>query len=314
MATDKEQFHVLVTGGTGIIGNVIIPLFLKEGFFITALVGPSRQMLKQACVLHDRLTWLKGDFNEALRTGFCNLRKHKGKTAVIHLAGKSDVDWCEQNLQEAYHSNVTLTFDILKRCHEASIERFLFPSSALVYGEYLGRPARETDLPKPETWYGATKLAAEVLIQGYTTTCNLKADILRIPNIYGYYSSPKTVIGKIIKQAATEKVLQISDPTPVRDFIYDKDVAKGFLKTIMAPSTKKYRIMNVSTGSATQIGDVVRIAQNILGQTPQNINPVGHKSVSSKLVLDNKLLRSETSWIPETSLSEGLAEILKSLR
>ncbi len=209
---------------------------------------------------------------------------------------------------------MTLTFDILRRCHEADINRFLFPSSALVYGRHLDRPAHEVDLPKPETWYGATKLAAEILIQGYTATCDLKADILRISNVYGYSSPPNTVIGKIFKQAAAKKPLDISDPTPVRDFIYDQDVAKGFLKTIMVPSTRNCRVMNLSTGSATQIGDVVRIAQNILGQTPQNVTLEKNKSVSSKLVLDNQLFRSETGWMPETSLSEGLTKILKSLR
>ena len=309
MAADTKIFHVLVTGATGIIGRALVPQLLSEGFHVIALAGGSGHRSVIHNLEHERLTLLEGGFEEILVSAVAIFQESTGDSAAIHLAGKADAGWCAFNIEETYEANVALTMTVLEACLQAQVSRFLFPSSALVYGSNLPHAVSEQDIPEPDLWYGATKLAAETIIRGIAATSAMQADILRLPNVYGPQSPPKTVIGRLIQQSAAKQPLQVADKTPVRDFIYIDDVASGLIKTMCAPATSPSRTLNLSTGRATQIGNLVALAQAIVdGRDAELSEEIGE--ISTKLVLKNDLFIEEIGWQPEISLKEGLTRIL----
>jgi UDP-glucose 4-epimerase len=310
MAINNGLRFVFVTGGTGLLGRVIIPLLLDKGYNVVGITRKSGITKDKFVSKHKRLKWFTGNFEEALEAGFKYTNKYTSENILIHLAGKADVIWCSKNLSDAYNANVELTIKVLNWCAKANVKRFLFPSSALVYGAHGNTDFYEKDTPHPTLWYATTKLASEELIKGWAVATGLKADILRLPNVYGSMSSSMTVIGKLIDQAKNKIPFRVYDLSPVRDFIYDKDVAMGFLKTIQAESVEKYRIMNLSTGISTQIFDLIKIANKIRGKSKYNCEVEKPIKVSSKLVLNNTLLKNETGWMPKTTLEDGLRSVL----
>ena len=125
-------------------------------------------------------------------------------------------------------------------------------------------------------------------------------------------SPDKSVIGRVISQANTGKVIQVGSLTPIRDFIYIEDVVKGYLHLLEHPANG-FRTVNLSTGVGTSVADLVRIVSGLTGRQQKATGgiiewPVKAKDVS---VLSNELLAKVTGWRPQWALKEGLVECLQ---
>ena len=146
---------VLVTGGAGFIGSHIVDRLIREGVEVGVL--DSFKTGSQANISQRKnLRLHEGDITDSeLVTSIV-----KDYDAVIHQAALVGND-ASADISEIHRSNVTGTINLLKAALNSSVQRFIYASSAAVYGETNILPAREDGAPNPQSPYGFSKLEGQ---------------------------------------------------------------------------------------------------------------------------------------------------------
>src|SRR5262249_11910088 len=98
------------------------------------------------------------------------------------------------------HVHILGTLTALEAARQAGVSRFVYVSSAEVYGRPVRCPTDETQKPAPRSPYGVAKLAAEHYVELYRETHGLDSIVLRPFSVYGPGLSPKSLIGTILAQ------------------------------------------------------------------------------------------------------------------
>jgi UDP-glucose 4-epimerase len=201
--------HLLVTGGAGFIGSNLVDQLLDDGHKVTAV---------------DNLSTGSLDFlNKALpRPGFefvemdlldeaTRLRDVvRAADAVFHLAANADVRYGWDEPERDLRQNVIVTQNVLEAMRITNVRRLLFASSGSVYGETTVIPTPE-DCPFPEqtSLYGASKVAAEGLVQAYAEGAGFRSTILRFVSVLGARYTHGHVIDFVRSLRAEPTVLTI---------------------------------------------------------------------------------------------------------
>jgi nucleoside-diphosphate-sugar epimerase len=252
-------------------------------------------------------------------------------TVLFHLAGIAHAGYCRQDPLCASAVNVAGALTVVEACRRRGVRRVVFPSTGLVYGPEARVPAAETDPPNPASFYAATKLAAEALLQGLAGDFDLAVDVVRLGNVYGFGTTPDTVHSILLRQAVQGEPLCVKTLRPIRDFIYVKDVAEGMVRLAQSPGTLPsrrggpvtidggertgFRLFNLSSGRPTSIGKLACVIAQSAGckEAPQETEPEGPGSIST-LVLDTGKLTETLGWRPSWSLEDGIGAVLAQMR
>ncbi|MDR3639812.1 MAG: NAD(P)-dependent oxidoreductase [Humidesulfovibrio sp.] len=234
------------------------------------------------------------------------LARSEGPASFFHLAGLADAGACQRDPDLARRLNVDLVALTLRALADVPCV-FVFPSTGIVYGDALPRPAREDDPLLPTAEYARGKIEAEGLVRAACASGTLRGGIARLSNLYGPGGGENTVLGRILAQARRGGPLRVWDESPVRDFLYVADAAEGLLRIGAAALASDGLTANLSTGVGTRIGELIDLCAELFNTSrlPQEREPDPSARVSS-LVLDNSLLEARTRWRPTTSLGQGL--------
>ncbi len=309
-----SEHSMLVTGACGFLGSRLIQALLKKEALV---VGVDFSKKTPECfhkfTKNKSFRFIHGSFEKKSEEVSSILKAEKrGKTAVFHMAGLAHAGECEKDPVKAFESNVLLTFQVLEFCRQNKIEKFIFPSTGLVYGDHLKRKAVEKDFLSPQNIYTATKLSAEVLIRSYSKSYGFSCIIARLGNIYGPGSHSDTVVSTIINKVRHAGKIIVHDLTPVRDFIYIDDVIEGFVRLLVSIESPECYIVNLSTGAGTSILNLAKVASQIASVPINEVQANSDSEPSnSTLILNNSLLSKITGWKPRYTLSEGLLLTLK---
>ncbi len=264
---------ILVTGGAGYVGSGLI-LKLGEAFPEATIksidnlsIGDYRyiQHLKK----DKRYHLLVGDVTKK-----SDLRKviTEDLTAIIHAAAVPGVETCNKQPRNAIGTNIYGTHLLLEEAVKRNVERFIFTSSAAVYGTPKKRPITETHPLKPMNLYGVTKAAAEMLLNAKQNAQGLNTTILRLSNVYGLsvYTEWKTVIPRFVWQAVKGEPLTIrADGKQQRDFVHVDDIVNAVVRCLEAPLQKV-------AGETFNIGgealSVNKIAELVIREAKKRVN------------------------------------------
>ena len=246
---------VLVTGGTGLIGQPLVKMLLNQGAIVTvvSLDNPSR-CPNGALFKHADLR----DFNECVSV--C-----KDQEIVFQLVGiKGSPKMCAERPASFFVPTITFSFNMMEAARKVGVNRYLFASSIGVY-----QPAdmfRENDVwktfPSPnDRFAGWAKRMAELQAEAYQIEYGWdKISIVRPANVYGPYDNfdPENamVIPSLIRRAMEgESPLTVwGDGSPVRDFIHARDVARGMM---MAVEQGINVPINLGSGDGIKIREIV---------------------------------------------------------
>ena len=322
---------VLVTGGAGYIGSHTCVELLEQGrdvVVVDNLSNSCRESLKRVEEITGKtLTFYEVDLlnKEAVREIF----QKENIDSCIHFAGLKAVGESVEKPLEYYHNNLVSTINLLEVMREFGVKKFIFSSSATVYGVPETVPIRE-DFPRSATNpYGRTKLMIEdILMDFQKAEPDWKIVLLRYFNPIGAHESgrigenPRGIPNNLmpyITQVATGRRKELGvfgndydtpDGTGVRDYIHVVDLAKGHVVTLnkIENSEGGVYIYNLGTGNGYSVLDVVKAFEKASGVTiPYQIKPRRPGDIAT-CYADPSKARDELGWTAEKNLNDMCAD------
>ncbi|HEX4598466.1 MAG TPA: UDP-glucose 4-epimerase GalE [Burkholderiaceae bacterium] len=284
----STRTHVLVTGGAGYIGSHTIVELLGSGFDVVCLdnfCNGSDEALKRVERISGRAVQLvEGDVRDA--GGLQRAFEAAPISAVVHFAGLKAVADSVQRPLEYYDNNVSGSVQLLRACQRFGVRRFIFSSSATVYGVPQALPYTEDMALAPINPYGATKAAVEQMLRDVCgSDREMCAVCLRYFKPIGAH--PSGLIGEdprgtpnnifpIVLQVAAGRRDHLSvfgndwptvDGTGVRDYLHVVDLAAGHVRALQYTADHPgFIAINLGTGSGTSVLELVRNFELATGQ------------------------------------------------
>lgn len=292
---------VIVTGGAGYVGNVLVPMLLREGHEVKVidLLWFGNQLPGECEVIQKDI---KDITDEELRWS----------NSIIHLAGLSNDPMAEYSPLENYISNAALTAYLAQKAKENKVEKFIFASTCSVYGFAPDRQVDEEEQPHPQFPYGISKLMAErALLTLMDTYFNVT--ILRKGTIGGY--SPRMrydlVINTMTKTALQDRKLVVRNTKLWRPIVDINDVAKAYCLALEAnPWTSG--IYNIVERNYTilQLGEAVAQVVEDTGKTKPEIEKYGRFDLRNYKASGQKA-RDYLDFTPKFTVRNTVKELVE---
>lgn len=301
--------NVLVTGGAGFIGNHTVRCLIEKGYDVTVVDDLSRG--------HAGLLPLEAHFYpiDILTPQFQEFMAARHFDAVIHLAAQIEVASSERNPLQDASLNIGGTLAVLEGAKKSHVSRFVFASSAAVYGhpsEALLPLAEDAPLC-PLSPYGLSKLTAENYIRMLAPSFSMEWVILRFANVYGereVCKDPGGVIQIFANQIAHHRPITFLGTTvPTRDWIYVRDVAEALVKSLV--TTRRDAVYNVSTGKEVSLKTVLTMLEKAAGYSVPHEQGPKRRGDIHRSVLSCAKARTLLAWTPKMTLEEGLFRTLR---
>jgi UDP-glucose 4-epimerase len=254
--------RALITGGAGFIGSHLAERLFSNGWDAVVLDNLTTGLEKNVpCGVNLVVgNAMDSDILDSLIPG-CD--------AIFHLAAVSSVQESLDKPLEVHDINLTMTLALLEAAVRHKVKRFVFSSSAAVYGDTAGQAAREDMTPRPLSHYAVQKLASEHYCGVYRRLYGLNAICLRYFNIFGprqRADSPYSgVIARFIDKAKKGQPITIyGDGSQMRDFCpVGNVVSANIAAATVSENSSGLGIFNIGTGrsiSLTNLADTISSA------------------------------------------------------
>ena len=322
---------ILVTGGTGFIGSHTVVELINAGYDV--VIADNLYNSKELVV--DRIEKITGKrpvfykLDVLDREGLDKLFAKEGIEAVIHFAGYKAVGESTRMPIEYYHNNLESTLALADVMRKHGCKKFVFSSSATVYGDPAFVPITE-ECPLGETTnpYGTTKAMQErILTDIWKSDSEWRIMLLRYFNPIGAHESgligedPKGIPNNLlpyVAQVATGKLEKIHvfgndydtpDGTGVRDYIHVVDLAKGHVKAIEGmEKLEGVNIFNLGTGTGYSVLDIIKAFNRACGrELPYVIDPRRPGDIA-QCYSDPKKALDILGWKAEKTLDDMCAD------
>ena len=229
-----------------------------------------------------------------------------GVTHVFHLAAQAGVrkSW-GSDFQTYTENNVDASQQLLEACVGRPLAKFVYASSSSLYGDAASNPVVEDALPRPQSPYGVTKLAAEQLCHLYWANYQVPTTSVRYFTVYGPRQRPDMAFHRFITAALANRPITLyGDGAQTRDFTFVTDAVAA----TMAAGDRGVagRAYNIGGGSRVSVNRVLEIIEGLAGY-PLNISREGaQKGDVRDTYADTSLARADLGFAPKVSLEHGL--------
>jgi nucleoside-diphosphate-sugar epimerase len=224
---------------------------------------------------------------------------------VAHLAAIANPRVCNANLGLAYGVNVEGLRNVLESLPK--VKKFLFTSSILIYGDQPATPINEDAKPNCVDNYALLKLMGELLCRTYSNSTGVPYGIIRMAYAYGPWQSRDYVMSALVLQALKQKVIEVWDQRPVRDFVFVDDAVDALARVLLSKSVVRETV-NVGSGIGVSTGELASSIAGLLGATTSY---AGRETPSPvRYVADVSKIRTLTGWKPTTKFEVGLAKTI----
>jgi UDP-glucose 4-epimerase len=299
----------LVSGGAGYIGSVVTAALVAGGHDVTVLddlstghrdaVDPGAQFVQTSIT----------DAAEVLAAA-----KYDG---VLHFAARSLVAESVDKPDAYWHNNVAGTLALLDAVRSNDVPRIVFSSSAATYGDTTENPITEDLPPRPTNPYGASKLAVDMALAGYTAAFGFGAVSLRYFNVagaqgpYGERHTVESHLIPIILQVAggsreSLSVYGTDYPTPdgtcVRDYVHVVDLADAHVRALDACRPGTHEVINLGSGRGYSVREVIETARAVTGRELPVVEAARRPGDPAVLVASNAKAHSRLGWRPTRDL------------
>ena len=300
---------VLVTGGLGFVGHNLVKSLLDDyNCDVTIVDNCLNSTPKILGEYLERVNFLEIDaldiasYQEALSQA--NYVFH---LACVQIAASST------NVEYDLNVNALSTLRILEYYKDNSspnLEKFIYTSSASVYGSSTRLPLNEDAYPMVLSNYAATKLLGENFTLIYGKNYGIPVTTVRYSNVYGDGQSPTNpycgVLGKFVHNAITGQPLPvIGDGEQTRDYTYISDAVNATLLSGVHPMAVN-DVLNIGTGVETSVNKLAELIKEYVQGIEIERLPERNIDNIRRRVVDIEKLHQKTGWTPSVSMKKGL--------
>lgn len=291
---------VLITGGYGFIGSHVAERFYKEGYEIYIIDNLSTGKKNNLTIKHKSFVMSVDDekCEEIFRANQFDV--------VVHLAAQVSVEVSVKNPRLDSEANVLGLVNMLDLSRKYRVKKFIFASSAAVYGEKSALPIREEDTCSPISPYGISKWVGESYCKKWQELYGLETIGFRFSNVYGPKQDARGeggVVSVFMSRLLDGQPLVIhGNGQQTRDFIYVEDVADAIYRASYSTLTGVY---NLSTNTECSINELAETMAALQDMKPFQYTEQRAGDID-RSVLSNEKIQKELDWAPMYSLREGL--------
>jgi UDP-glucose 4-epimerase len=304
--------RVLVTGAAGFIGSHMVDRLLSEGHSVVGFDNMSsgqRRFLERA-LAHPKFALQEADLLDRKELA----RAVEGAELVVHFAANADVRFGTDHPRKDLDQNTIATWNVLEAMREHGCKRIVFSSTGSVYGEPEIFPTPETcPFPIQTSLYGASKLAAEGLIQAYCEGFGMQGYIFRFVSILGERYSHGHVFDFYQQLAGhPERLHVLGNGHQRKSYLYVQDCIDAiFLALDRAQG--KVNIFNLGTDEYCEVNDSIGWICEYLGLHPKLTYAGGERGWigdSPFILLDCSRIRA-LGWRPKLTIREAVLATIK---
>ena len=312
---------VLVTGGAGYVGSHTCKLLSKNGYLPITVDRHFREGLVSFGPNHNLTLPQEIDRLD-------EIIKRYNITSCIHFAGSTSVPESVANPSLYYKNNFILTVALLDKLVEFGIKTFVYSSSAATYGDPGLNKCKETDIAKPISAYGGSKLMMEMLCKDYLKAYGISSVGLRYFNAAG--ADPEGEVGELrdkethiiplaidaARQGNTFKIFgdkyPTDDGTCVRDYVHVMDLADAHIKALnYASQNSVAEVFNLGSGAPASNKELIQTVQKYTGEMKIEMHE-NRAGDPAYLVADITKVKEILDWEPtQSSIDNVVATAVK---
>ena len=310
---------ILITGGAGYIGSHVVKELLRQGYqpiVYDNLQAGHRKAVKEALLIEGDLADRR-KLKETLHSYSID--------AVMHFAADSLVGESVKNPLKYFNNNVKNSLQLLETLDEFGVKKFVFSSSAAVYGEAEKIPITEDHTCLPTNPYGETKWIFEKVLQAFYEDRKLDYISLRYFNAagadptgeLGEDHSPETHLIPIGLEAALAGAsipvfgadYDTPDGTCIRDYIHVTDLAEAHILAFQKLETEgSSGIYNLGNGNGYSVREVIDTIRKVTKRKIATIESPRRPGDPARLVASSEKIRKELGWVPKYPELETIVE------
>jgi UDP-glucose 4-epimerase len=297
---------ILVTGGAGFIGSHIVEHFQGR--------AEVRVLDNLNSGFQSNLKGLQCEFiHGSILDRKIVERAVQGVDCVFHLAAMVSVPESVRKPEQCVEINTAGTIAVLEAAARAKVKKFIFSSSAAIYGNNPVVPKIETMTPEPQSPYARTKLDGEFQCQRFTLESGLPTVCLRYFNVFGPRQNPRSqyaaAVPAFIDRAFKNEPLTVhGDGTQTRDFIFVKDVAAA--NAHFALHSQATGIFNVASGQGITINGLAKTICELAGSRSEIVHAPTRAGDVKHSVADTGKIRA-AGFVPASEFAKTLAETIR---
>ena len=303
--------RVLVTGGAGYIGSVVAEELLQAGHQVVVFDNLSRGH-RQAVPKNAEL--VVGDLAD--RAALDQLFRSRPIDAVMHFAALIEAGESMKAPEEFFRNNTANALTLLEAMLAAGVTRFVFSSTAALFGNPERTPIEEDDPLHPTNAYGESKLLVERMLAWFHQIHGLRYASLRYFNAAGAARpdrgeahQPETHLIPRVLQVALGRAQHVNifgtdyptpDGTCVRDYVHVSDLARAHLLAFeaLALDNSSRLIYNLGNGQGFSVRQVVDVAREVTGHPIPLIEGARRVGDPAVLIASSEKIRRELGWQP----------------
>jgi len=308
--------RILVTGGAGYIGSVVVKQLLERGY--EPIVFDDLSHGHQAALpVSARL--IVGDIADRalLEQVFSEFQPQ----AVMHFAAFIEAGESMQRPEKYFRNNTASALTLLETVLAHGVRRFVFSSTAALYGTPEKTPIEEDARLQPTNAYGESKLLVEQMLEWLHRVHGLRYACLRYFNAAGAAGDqgedhhPESHLIPIALQVALGVGKQVAifgtdyataDGTCIRDYVHVSDLAAAHLLVLEALKEKERLIYNLGNGRGFSVREVIDTVRKVTGHAIPAQESPRRSGDPAVLVASSEKIKRELGWKPEYSDLESI--------
>ncbi len=309
---------ILVTGGAGYIGSICAAKLLERDYSVVVIDNlstgfreavPANALFYQADIADSQ--YIK------------KILQENDIEVVFHFAAKALIPESVTDPGLFFKENVASGISFLEELRRAKVRKFIFSSTAAVYGEPIEVPIPEHHATCPVNSYGETKLMFERILAWYARAYGWGVAAMRYFNASGAclgrgeMHDPETHVIPLLLQAATgcrDRFLifgtdyETKDGTCIRDYVHVADIADAHIRAMQLLDRSQMFVFNIGTGTGHSVKDVIKAVERVTGENIPVRATERRMGDPAVLCANPELLMRTLGWKPENSDLRNIVE------
>ena len=304
--------RVFVTGASGFIGSHMVDRLLSAGHSVAGFdnMSTGQRRFLESAIANPQFSFHQADLLDRGSLA----QAMEGAELVVHLAANADVRFGTEQPRKDLDQNTIATWNVLESMREQGCKRIVFSSTGSVYGEPEVFPTPETcPFPVQTSFYGASKLAAEGLIQAYCEGFGMQGYIFRFVSIMGERYSHGHVFD-FYRQLSEhpDRLHVLGNGHQKKSYLYVQDCIDAIL-TALDKAHGKVNIFNLGTDEYCEVNDSIGWICEHLGLHPKLTYSGGERGWigdSPFILLDCSRSRA-LGWRPRLTIKQAVLATIK---